>query len=132
MMPEDLCELYTTLYYDLLAWVSDNPKLDSAIAQRDRKQLFAFDNTAGLLIDLTRFEESYYRRVFGDVLKPDMAERFVNAVCLVIRDSLIRVRQYDATIPIAVKRRIGGIAPAKNHYIHPKFTGLKKDTVSYR
>ncbi len=121
MIPDDLCELYTTLYYDLLAWVSENPKLDAAITQKDRKQLFAFDNATGLLIDLTRFEESYYRRVFGDVLKSDMTERFINTVCLIIRESLMRTKQYDATIPIAVKKRIGGISAPKRYYIHPKY-----------
>ncbi|SHN26164.1 hypothetical protein [Mucilaginibacter sp. OK098] len=122
MLPDDLNELYTLLYYDLVAWVSDNPKLDAAITQKDRKQLFAFDNTTGLLIDLTRFEESYYRRVFGDVQKSDMTERFINTVCLIIKESLIRTKQYDATIPIAVKKHIGGISAPKRYYIHPKYT----------
>lgn len=123
----DLESIYRYLIDDLMDWIISNPKTSSNISGFNAKRMFTFDQDRRLIIDLPRFNEDYYDRVFKFIIGQKNISSFLKKVCLIIRDSLIKHKKYDLKIEIVIKERISTYK--NDFYIHPKFTG---ETVKLR
>ena len=108
-------------------WIISNPKTNNNISGFNAKRMFTFDQDRRLIVDLPRFNEDYYDRVFKFIKGQKNISAFLKKVCLIIRDSLIKYKKYDLKIEIVIKDRINTYK--NDFYIHPKFTG---ETVKLR
>ncbi|MDN5285699.1 MAG: hypothetical protein JWR38_1973 [Mucilaginibacter sp.] len=94
-----------------------NPKTSEHIIGKNSKYLFQIDAVEGLAIDLTRFNEDYYYKVFAYAQAEKNTQAFVKKVLIIVKDTLIKQRQYDLNLKVNVKNRIK--METKNYYIHP-------------
>jgi hypothetical protein len=117
-MDEDLNPIFSALEIDLVEWVRSNPKTCKHVTGHNSRYMFIFNNKGGLTIDLNRFNEDYYREVFTMSKYKRNRKAFVHKTCLIMRDTLIRIKKYEITLSITLKH--WNTIETNKFYIHPK------------
>ena len=118
-MEPDVNPVVTALQQDLVEWVRSNPKTCDNITGQNSKQMFLFDHKNCLTINLNRFNQDYYRQVFIMNNYKRNRKAFVDKACMVMRDTLIRIKKYDITLTINL--RYWNTTETTMVYIHPRF-----------
>ena len=111
----------TALQQDLVEWLRSKPKTSNHITGQNSKMMFTFNRKSALTIDLNRFNQDYYREVFIMNNYKRNRKAFVDKACLVMRDTLIRIREYEATLTINL--RYWNTTETFKVHIHPQFKG---------
>ena len=115
----DTNQLLSAIVNDLIEWIRSNPKTSEHIIGKNSKYLFQIDPVEGLTIDLTRFNEDYYYKVFAYAQAEKNTQAFVKKVLLIVKDTLIKQRQNDLNLKINIKNRLR--METKSYSIHHKF-----------
>lgn len=124
-------KFYETTKQKLMNWMWDNPKLLHKICRHDLQHLFEFHPQRGLSIDLRCFEpEYYYETFFPPERKQANIDEFVNKLCLVLKQSLIKTNRAYLSVTITVRHMVSQTSHWKTFFIDQNYTGKKTARLS--
>jgi len=98
----DAYNLLQNIRTQLIDWIMSNPKTNENISGSNVKMLFHCDVYDGLTIDLTRFDEGYYLKVFAYADREKHIQAFIRKVLLHVRDCLIQQNYHEMNLKITV------------------------------